>query len=76
MALKCSLLQLVGRFGFSQTTRVTRYATKKQRELVGRGKEIRRKNKFVEGMNEANTNFLQLKAPSNELKPIQHPVHL
>lgn len=38
-----------------------------------------KKNKVVEGMNEANTNYLQIgtkKASELELKPIQHPVGL
>lgn len=48
---------------FSETTRVSRYATKKQLELVVKGQKIRRQNKLVEGMNEANTNYLDIGKP-------------
>jgi hypothetical protein len=64
---------------FSQTNRISKYATKKQKELVEKGRVITKRNKLVEGMNSFNTNYLEIEKPkesSLELKPIQHPVKL
>ena len=73
------LLIVLAKRVFSQTTRISKYATNKQKELVLKGERIRRGNKVVEGMNTDNTNYLEIgkQKPSQlEFKPIQHPVGL
>jgi hypothetical protein len=58
---------------FSQTSRINKYATNKQKELVEKARKIMRQNQVVEGMNEMNTNYLEIAKPkpsSLELKPV------